>query len=190
MSQSGLKGGVIRRVGGSERQVFRDHLLRLSPKGRRSRFGGGVSDLFIEQHAARVFAGAAVVYGLFDEGPIRAAAEMHPVGGAFEATAEVAFSVEDDWQDAGVGTALLGRVMRAARNRGKSRLIMTCLPENVRMQRVASKHGAKLQWQEGDVFGTINPPIPTPISLWREAMDEGQGVLNVLFDRPRIEAAE
>jgi RimJ/RimL family protein N-acetyltransferase len=190
MAQSALKEGVIRRVGGTERQDFRDHLMRLSATGRRSRFGGGISDMFVEQHAVRVFQGPALVYGLIDDGAIRAAAEMHPVGGPLDGTVEVAFSVEDAWQNAGVGTALLGRVMRAARNRGKTRMIMTCLPENARMQRVAQKHGARLQWQEGDVLGSINPPIPTLISFWREAMEESHGYLTVFFEKPRMEAAE
>jgi RimJ/RimL family protein N-acetyltransferase len=190
MSHPSLKEGVIRRVSGAERQDFRDHLLRLSPKSRRSRFGGGVSDLFIEQHADRVFTSDAIVYGWFVDGVIHAGAELHPIGGPFKATAEAAFSVEEDWQDTGVGTALLGRVMRAARNRGLSRLIMTCLPENARMQRVARKYGAQLQWQDGDVLGLINPPVPTPLSLWREAMDEGAGMLSVLFPAPKIAPAE
>ncbi len=190
MAHSSVKEGVIRRVSGAERQDFRDHLLRLSPASRRSRFSGGVSDLFIEQHVDRLFSGDATVYGWFVDGAIRAGAELHPIGGPFDATAEAAFSVEEGWQDTGVGTALLGRVMRAARNRGLSKLIMTCLPENARMQRVARKHGARLQWQEGDVLGLINPPIPTPISLWREAIDEGEGLLSVLFPRPKVEAAE
>lgn len=185
-----LKEGAIRRVTGAERQDFRDHLLRLSPKSRRSRFSGGVSDLFIEQHVDRLFSGEAIVYGWFVDGEIHAGAEMHPVGGPLQATAEVAFSVEEGWQDTGIGTALLGRVMRAARNRGLTRLIMTCLPENARMQRVARKHGARLQWQDGDVMGLINPPVPTPMSLWREAMDEGEGFLSVLFPQPKIEPAE
>ncbi|MCT8973568.1 GNAT family N-acetyltransferase [Microbaculum marinisediminis] len=188
MPHIGLKEGVIRRVSGTERQDFRDHLLRLSPKSRRSRFTGSVSDLFIEQHVDRLFSSEAIVYGWVVDGVIRAGAELHPVGGPLRATAEAAFSVEEGWQDTGVGTALLGRVLRAARNRGLSRLIMTCLPENARMQRVARKHGARLQWQEGDVHGLINPPVPTPISLWREAMEEGEGFMNALFRPPKVAA--
>lgn len=190
MPNSALKEGVIRRVHGTERQGYRDHLMRLSPNSRRSRFGGGVSDLFVAQHIERLFDGNAIVYGWIVDGAIRAAAELHPVGSGLTATGETAFSVEEAWQDTGVGTALLGRIMRAARNRGLSRLIMTCLPENGRMQRVAQKHGARLSWQDGDVLGLINPPVPTPISLWREAMDESDGLLATLFQTPRTATAE
>jgi len=185
-----LKEGVIRRVNGSERQVFRDHLLRLSPASRRSRFSGGVSDLFVEQHVERLFSSEAIVFGWFVDGAIHAAAELHPIGGPLGGLAEAAFSVEEGFQDSGVGTALLGRIMRTARNRGMSRLIMTCLPENARMQRVAKKYGARLEWHDGDVLAQINPPVPTPFSMWREAVDEGEGFLSTLFPTPRIDAAK
>lgn len=188
MPTSTLKEGAIRRVLGTERQDFRDHLLRLSPNNRHSRFGGGVSDTFIAQHAEHLFDGNAIVYGWTVDGAIHAAAELHPIGNALNGTAEAAFSVEEAWQDTGVGTALLGRIMRAARNRGRSRLIMACLPENARMRRLAQKHGARLQWQDGDVLGLINPPILTPLSLWREAIEEGDGLLTALFKVPKAEA--
>lgn len=181
MSHAKLKEGVIRRVRGTERQDFRDHLMRLSPKNRRSRFGGCVGDAFIAQHVDRLFDGNAVAYGYVVDGRVCAAAELHPLGGAFSGTAEAAFSVEDDWQDAGIGTALLGQIMRSACNRGLSRLVMTCMPENVRMQRIAQKHGARLSWDSGDVVGSLNPPAPTPVSLWREAMDESHAFVTALF---------
>lgn len=188
------KEGVIRRVSATERQDFRDHLLRLGRESRRTRFGGSVSEDYVAAHADRALDQGAVVFGWFVEGRIRAVAELHPIGGPIEALAEVAFSVEEPWQDSGVGSALLGRVIRSARNRGITRLIMTCLPENARMQRIADKYGARLQWQEGDVVGSLNPPAPTPFSVWREAMEESYGFLHILFDsaRPgaRLEAAE
>jgi|FEC22Drversion2_1045045.scaffolds.fasta_scaffold00073_79 GNAT superfamily N-acetyltransferase len=194
MSHSAPREGVIRRVLATERQDFRDHLLRLGRESRRTRFGGSVSDAYVAAHAQRVFEGDALVYGWFLDGIIRAAAELHPIGHRLKATAEAAFSVEEPWQDGGVGSALLGRIMRSARNRGISRLVLSCLPENVRMQRIANKHGARLEWQEGDVIGSINPPLPTPLSMWRELLDESHGFLTVLFDplRPSrpLEAAE
>ena len=55
-------------------------------------------------------------------------------------TAEAAFSVERDWQDQGIGDALITRVIAAAQNRGVNRLDMICLPENRKMQHLAVKH--------------------------------------------------
>jgi GNAT superfamily N-acetyltransferase len=190
MSRSILKEGAIRRARFADRQGYRDHLLRLSPKSRRSRFGGGVSDQFAEFHAARVFASGAIVHGWYRQGLVRAAAELHPVGSPAQSTAEAAFSVEEDFQDSGVGSALFATTLRIARNRGVSHLVLTCLPENARMQAVARKYGARLRWDAGDVLGLIDPPYPTPISIWREAIDEGHGILTVLFDPLTRQAAE
>jgi len=41
------EGGVIRKLWIGETAKYRDHMLRLDPASRRSRFGGGVSDDFI-----------------------------------------------------------------------------------------------------------------------------------------------
>ena len=49
---------------------------------------------------------------------------------------------------------------------------------------------ARLEWHEGDVLGMINPPIPTPLSIWREAVDEGEGFLSVRFPTPKVATAE
>ena len=44
------EGAVIRKLWIGETDQYRDHLLRLDPHSRRSRFGGGVSDDFIRNY--------------------------------------------------------------------------------------------------------------------------------------------
>jgi RimJ/RimL family protein N-acetyltransferase len=73
---------------------------------------------------------------------MRGAAELRMIGESWPTDAEGAFSVEKDFQNGGVGTQLLGRIVRAARNRGVSRLYMNCLAENRKMQRLAKKYEA------------------------------------------------
>ena len=58
-----------------------------------------------------------VIYGYLVAGEVHAAAELRAIGESWDAEAEAAFSVEDGYQDAGVGTELLGRVVLTARNR-------------------------------------------------------------------------
>ena len=43
-----VDGGTIRKLWIGESAKYRDHLLRLDPESRRNRFGGAVSDEFIE----------------------------------------------------------------------------------------------------------------------------------------------
>ncbi len=51
----------------------------------------------------------------------------------------------------------MGRVIRAARNRGVHLLYMSCMAENAKMQAIARKHEADLRFEYGEVVGEIVP---------------------------------
>jgi RimJ/RimL family protein N-acetyltransferase len=168
----------------SEMPKFRDHLLRLDRQSRHMRFGSPVSDDFIRDYAARIGDMRAVVYGFFSEGKMRAAAEMRQIGEDWSTDAEGAFSVEPEFQNRGIGTELLARIIRAARNRGFSRLYMNCLAENHKMQRICRKFQAELHFDHGGVAGRILPALPTYISLWQEAIDDSNAFIMAVLDVP------
>jgi GNAT superfamily N-acetyltransferase len=167
-----------------EKDKFRDHLLRLDRDSRRMRFGMAVSDDFITDYASRAGEMRYVVYGFFAGGEMRAAAEMRKIGESWSTDAEGAFSVEKDFQNRGIGTELLGRIIRAARNRGVSRLYMNCLAENHKMQRLCRKYEAELHFDSGEVVGRVLPALPTYISIWEEAVDNSNGFVMAVFDLP------
>jgi len=48
-----ISGGVVRRLWAGETELYRQHLLRLDAGSRRNRFGGAVSDEFIEAMPSR-----------------------------------------------------------------------------------------------------------------------------------------
>jgi GNAT superfamily N-acetyltransferase len=92
--------------------------------------------------------------------------------------------VEPEYQDSGVGTELLGRIILSARNRGVDKLYMNCLAENRKMQRIARKYEADLYFDHGEVVGQLKPAFPTPLSLWSEAMDNSNGFVMAVLDFP------
>lgn len=184
MPESHLWGGTIRKMWSSEADKFRDHLLRLDRESRRMRFGTAVSDDFIRDYAARLVGMKYLVYGFFTGVEMRAAAEMRQIGEEWSIDAEGAFSVEKEFQNRGIGTDLLGRIIRAARNRGISRLYMNCLAENYKMQRICRKFQAELHFDHGEVVGRVLPAIPTYISLWQEAMDDSNAFVMAVLDLP------
>jgi RimJ/RimL family protein N-acetyltransferase len=189
MLESQIWGGTIRRVWSQETDKFRDHLLRLDHESRRMRFGLAVSDAFIEDYASRTGEMKGIVYGFFAEGQMRAAAEMRQIGESWSTDAEGAFSVEPAFQNRGIGTEMLGRIIRAARNRGVSRLYMNCLAENHKMQRICRKFEAELHFDHGEVVGRVLPALPTYLSLWEEAVDDTNGFVMAVFDMPKQIAA-
>src|SRR5256885_7566372 len=78
-----LTDGVIRKIWIARAGPYRDHLLRLETESRRNRFGGAVSDQFIENYTELSVGLNAVMHGFFVEGVLRGVAELRPLGKEF-----------------------------------------------------------------------------------------------------------
>jgi GNAT superfamily N-acetyltransferase len=182
MSELHSGEGLIRRLWPTETNKFRDHLLRLDKESRRMRFAHAVSDAFIADYASRMSQYGSVVYGYLVDGQVRGAAELRRLGDSWGEEAEAAFSVERPHQDNGVGSDLMGRVVRAARNRGIRRLYMSCLAENAKMQVIAKKHEAVLRFEYGEVIGEILPEQPNYFSMMAEAAEDRVGFLIAVLE--------
>jgi GNAT superfamily N-acetyltransferase len=176
------EGAVIRKLWIGETDKYREHMLRLDPQSRHSRFGGGVSDDYVRTFVERSAARDGIVYGCFIDGAMRGAAELRPVGLRFPRQAEAALSVEKRWQSHGVGSALLQRALLTARNRGYRLLHMACLAENQRMQQLARKFDAELSFDFGSVIGEVEWSRPTPLSLMRELLSDGHSFATAMLD--------
>ncbi len=185
MSEQPFWGGTIRKLWPSESDKFRDHLLRLDKDSRRMRFAHAVSDNFIDDYAGSMNEMGAIVYGYLEGGEVRAVAELKKLGDTWGQEAEAAFSVEPGYQEKGIGTELMGRVIRAGRNRSVNHLYMSCLAENRKMQAIARKHEADLRFEYGEVIGEIVPIDPNYFSILAEAMEDRVGYLLAVLDVSR-----
>jgi len=182
MYESLITGGTVRKLWVGEAELYRQHLLRLDAESRRSRFGGAVSDEFVRRYAEPSALNGVIIYGFFVDGMLRGAAELRLLEHACEA--EAALSVERAWQSRGAGTALLKRVLLAARNRQIKQLHMICLAGNPRMQQLALKFDAELGFQSGSVVGEVKAPPPTPVSIMRELVADGTDLATAILDVP------
>lgn len=185
MSERQSWGGSIRKLWPTDTDKFRDHLLRLDKTNRRMRFAHGVSDAFIEDYAGRMAEMGGVVYGYFDGEEVRAAAELKKLGDVWGREAEAAFSVERPLQEQGIGSELMGLVIRAARNRGIQHLCVSCLAENGKMRAIARKYEAELRFEYGEVIGEIVPDGPNYFSILAEAVDDRFGYMMAVLDLHR-----
>jgi GNAT superfamily N-acetyltransferase len=182
MDEKKIITGNIRKIWPSESKNFAAHLLRLDKDSRRMRFAHGVSDSFVEDYASRMSDMGSVVYGYIADGELRAAAELRKLGDSWSPEAEAAFSVEKAYQGHGLGSELMGRVIRSARNRGVQRLYMSCLAENSKMQAIARKHEADLRFEYGEVIGEIVPNEPNYFSILQEAVEDRVGYMMAVLD--------
>jgi GNAT superfamily N-acetyltransferase len=185
MTHRPAETGTTRKLFVTEYHNYRDHLLRLDDESRRMRFGMGVDNEFIANYVTLLNDMKSIVYAHMIDGEVRAAAELRPLAGQMRGEAEAAFSVEKPYQDSGIGTELVGRIVRAARNRSISRVYMNCLAENRKMQAIAKKYDAILQFEHGDVVGQIAPSSAHAFSIWREAVEDEMGFVMAVLDLQR-----
>lgn len=172
---------AIRRLWPADIADFRAHLLRLDKASRNMRFGGTVSDAFVSDYADTLARPDAVVFGAFTDGRLVAVAELRMLFDASGAGAEAAFSVEDPHQDKGIGDALLSRLIAAAQNRGIRSVYMICLNANARMRHLALKHDAEIEFDDGEVRGTVRRAWPDVASLTEEVLGEAFGFTRALL---------
>ena len=189
MSHPPVRDGVLRRLLPADLDGFRDHLLRLDAPSRQSRFGMEASDDFVIAYADRCFGIDDVIYGFLCDGEVRAAGELRGIGHnlplGFGVSAEAAFSVEVDWRRRGIGAKLMGRIVRAARNRRAQTLYMSCLANNEPMLRLARKFSAQLRFEPEAAHSEVAPRAPTPATFLSEAADDAAGFATAMMDLHR-----
>ncbi|MBV8104285.1 MAG: GNAT family N-acetyltransferase [Hyphomicrobiales bacterium] len=180
----------IRRLWPSDMEGFRDHLMRLDPRSRRERFGGGMSDDFLVRYAENCFGQGDLLYGAFVDGHMCGAAELRSNKAIWSEQApfdrhihaEAAFSVENEYRRRGIGEKLFKRIQRAATNHGVETIEIICLPDNIGMQRLAQKFRTHFTFEENALTGRLTARRPTPYSLVREASGDMLDFGASLFD--------
>lgn len=136
----GCRALHIRALRPCEEQPIRDLYARLSPRTRYLRFFSPVpsapdalvrllTSVDYRRQLALVAEHRGEIVGLASFGAVD------------DGRAEVGLVVSDDWQRQGVGTALAGRVLRAAERRGFRRFVVHVLPENAAIRRLLSNVG-------------------------------------------------
>ena len=180
----------VRRLWPSDMEAYRDHLLRLDPRSRHERFGGGMSDDFLVHYAEHCFGQGDLLYGAYIEGELVGAAELRsnmaiwseqaPFGRHIHA--EAAFSVEEGYRRRGIGEKLFRRIQRAASNHGVETIEIICLPDNISMRKLAQKFKTQFTFEECNLTGRLRARRPTPFSLMREAAGDAVDFGAALFD--------
>jgi GNAT superfamily N-acetyltransferase len=180
----------IRRLWPSDKESFREHLLRLDARSRHERFGGGVSDDFLVRYAENCFGKGDLVYGAFVDGKMVGAAELRSnraiwseqASFGHDIHAEAAFSVEAGHRRRGIGEKLFKRIRRAATNHGVETIEIVCLPDNIGMQSLAKKFKTQFAFEENALTGRLTARRPTAFSLMREASGDALDFGAALFD--------
>lgn len=165
---------VVEKLGTRDLPEIRQHLLRLDRETRYMRFGSFVNDDTIRNYADRIFDMGSVVYGVFQAGKLRAVGELCGLYRSWPLSAELALSVEPDWQSQGIGNALVSRLVTVAQNRSIRSLSVMFLNDNDKMRRIAAKYLPGVNFHSAQAGTTFDPPWPTPVSIAREIIEDAR----------------
>lgn len=146
----------IRQLRPSDLERFKAHLLRLDAQSRRDRFNGPAGDQFLVVYAERCFSDGTTVIGNVVGDSVVGAAELHERPEDVPPTAEIAFSVERQFQHRGLGARLFSLLIRNALWLGYSQLRVTTHPQNAAMKRLARNFEARLRFEDGETVGLID----------------------------------
>ena len=173
---------TFRKLTRDDTQRIQDHFLRLAPTDRKLRFLSSPRDEVINAYCARLDWSSSMLIGAFVDNVLRGIGELVQVTSWPRPSAEIALSVEAAYQNAGIGSELLRRILVLARNRYIDRLSMLCLQENRKMQRIARKFNAELSYNPGEVEGQISSPWPSYMSILEEIVGDGTAFFNAVFN--------
>lgn len=174
----------IRRLWAMDQDEIRAHFLRLDGEARHARFGGAASDAVVANYANHILQYDSVICGAFINGRLCAIGELRGLYHDWPLVAEAAFSVETEWQNAGIGDALLDHMIAIGRNRGVKTINMTCMMTNKRMKHLASKHHAFLEYSSGSVDATLKLRRPTLFSVIKEIAANAEAFTNAVLSWP------
>jgi len=168
---------VIRKLLAHELGELRAHLLRMDADDRRLRFGHVVTPQVVLDYVATLQWPNTWIVGAFEDGVLRGVAELRG-GRPGSRAGELSLTVERAWQNQGLGTRLMERALRIARNRGFRSLFLLCLPENAKMQHIARKFGDRTTFEDGDVEVRITAPDADAQSIFAELLDDTESLMS------------
>lgn len=169
----------IYKLPASEFHRYKTHLLSLDEESRYLRFGFHIKSETIVELVGQWESNADqhIVFGIEND-------DLEIIGVAHislqDNPAELAFSVLKNYQRQGMGDALMARAIEYCQNHNIKHGCMVCLGHNDPIKKLARKHNVLVKTEQGDSMGAIEIPSPTPISYWKEAVEDSLGKLDHL----------
>jgi len=161
--------------------VYAQHLKKLSPSDRYTRFCYNVRDEQIDQLILRI------LYNQKDHHLFTASKDNIIVGFGHLAREgndwELAVSVDSDQQGQGIGDRLMSYMIPWAQIHGIHNVFMHCITQNQKIQHLAAKHGLRTVERDGsEITSKVELPAPTPIDYGTDFMREQRELAQQIID--------
>ena len=155
---------LIRKLHSTETHLYAEHLKRLSPADRSSRFSeASVSNELIDNYVNRIPEDDLLMAAFIDD--VMVAAVHVGLGGG---TAEIGISVESDYRGQSVGYELMDHAVQWSRNRRVERMYTLCSDSNQSMQALARNIGMSITHDHGTAEGVMDLDPPNVLTVTDE----------------------
>lgn len=156
----GVEFRRIRRLGPQDHAEVCAHLARLGAGDLYARFSQPMNAVALENFCRGVSWLRTYLLGYFVDDEIHGIGELRLERYREPDVAELALSIEQEFQNLGIGTELFRRLLLLARNRGLRGVWFQYRMENLRLKRIAEKFGAKIRVNEGEADGCLDLQSP------------------------------
>jgi GNAT superfamily N-acetyltransferase len=163
----------FRTLGQADAAAIEQHLLRLQPEDRYSRFHGPASDEHVRGYVGRLSWSAHAAIGAFERGHLVGIGEIAYDKPFLPTAAEIAVSVDGGLRGRGVGRELIERAVRAAAWRGAESCKLHFLQTNSSIPRIARRLKGSVNFAEGEAI--IKAGRTSLRHLWLDRLTEAQG---------------
>jgi GNAT superfamily N-acetyltransferase len=154
--------GAIECLRAADAPEYLSHLLRLSHGDRRLRFAHQAPDQVIERSVSRIDWDTTALIGWVVDGVVRGVVHLAwPDVDWLEGAAELAVSVETDWQHQGIGSRLVENAIGEARRRDLPGVRYFGLAENTGIVALMQRFGALNTRSGGEIDGRVDLPVDT-----------------------------
>lgn len=173
---------LIAQLGPHHRGRVLHHLRLLPAEDVWLRFGYALTDDALGAYVKKLHFSRDAIFGIFDD-----VAELLALGhlgfdkDASSKTAEFGLSVLPYARRRGLGLRLLDRAVVHARNRGATQLMMTYLPENDALRRLAERAGMQLVPDVDEPRALLRLESPTAATLMNETFAEMLAAIDLGF---------
>jgi RimJ/RimL family protein N-acetyltransferase len=159
-----LTTGCVRRLGRGDHGMVCAHLARLAADDRYARFSRPMNESALDNFCQGVSWLRTFLLGYFVSDEIRGLGELRLRSYRDPSVAELALSIERDFQNRGIGTELFRGLLLLARSRGVQRVWMQYRMENLRLRHIAARFGARITVQQGEAEGYVDLQSPSVLS--------------------------
>ena len=162
----------VRALSEHHRARVLQHLLALPSGDRQLRFGQDLSDERIGHYVQGLDFGRDEIFGVFDR-RLDLVALAHLAFGGGAAMPEFGVSVHPRLRGRGFGGRLFEHAVRRARNRGAQALAIHIARDNMAMQSIVRRAGARVEFDGSDATAELGIPADT-LGSHIEALVESQ----------------